>query len=261
MVVSHLTLLPALAALLAGPIWALYYAMNAPLEKCHKRLGSRLLIAWLSYTGPLARAVARYRARLGAGKRAVFDAPARQRPATDWLHRSIRLTYWNDAYTTRDTMLERISRTFAALGRPVLPDSGWKDFDLLVKPDWWTRIEVRTADEELGGMNLRTNVAARIRLSLASWAAATGCAIATATAAMFGAPLTAAIAGLAAAGVGLCAVCQLVENCRFAYRVVEQCAGELSLVPLGKPIAASEHKPVPAAAETDTAAEAQPAGR
>jgi glycosyltransferase involved in cell wall biosynthesis len=256
-----MTVLPAVAALFAGPSWAFYYALNAPLEKCHEGFMSRLLIAWLSYTGPLSRALARYRARLGAGKRGVFDAPARQRPTIDWMRRGIRLTYWNDAYTTRDTVIDRINMTFTALGRPVVPDAGWKDIDLLVKPDWWTRIEIKTADEELGGMNLRTNVAARVKLSLASRAATAGCAIAAAAAVAFGAPLAAAVAGLAAVGVALCALCQLIESGRFAYRVAEQCAIELNLVPLGQPILASDGKPAPVTVDADNAAEAQPAGR
>jgi O-antigen biosynthesis protein len=256
-----MTVLPAMAALFAGPLWAFYYSFNASLEKCHEGFMSRLLIAWLSYTGPLSRAAARYRARLGAGKRGVFDAPARQRPTIDWKRGGFRLTYWNDAYTTRDTVLDHISTAFAALGRPVLPDAGWKDIDLSVKPDWWTRIEIKTADEELGGMNLRTNVAARVKLSLASRAATAGCAVGAAAAGAFGAPLTAAVAGLAAVGVALCALCQLIESGRFAYRVVEQCAIGLNLVPLGKPVLASDGKSAPVTVDADNAAEAQPAGR
>src|SRR5207245_2803314 len=60
------TVVPAFGALAASPLWATYYALKAPLEKCHKGLMSRLLISWLAYTGPIARTLARYRYRLSA---------------------------------------------------------------------------------------------------------------------------------------------------------------------------------------------------
>src|SRR5713101_3895040 len=61
-----ITLIPALIMLSLSPLWALYYAAKAPLEKCHRGLIARMLIAWLAYTGPMSRTIARYRWRKGA---------------------------------------------------------------------------------------------------------------------------------------------------------------------------------------------------
>jgi hypothetical protein len=80
-------------------------------------------------------------------------------------------------------------------------------------------------------------------------------------AALLSEPLAAGMIGIVAAGVAICAICQLVESGRLAYRVVEQCAGELNLVPLGKPVTSTSPAPIPVAAESETSSEAQPAGR
>ncbi|MBV8451109.1 MAG: glycosyltransferase, partial [Deltaproteobacteria bacterium] len=88
-----ITIAPALAALAAGLLWAAYYAVKAPLEKCHRGLASRLLIGWLAYSGSIVRTVARYRWRSDARKNAQFDSAVRQWPTIDWKHRSIRLSY------------------------------------------------------------------------------------------------------------------------------------------------------------------------
>ena len=257
-----ITIIPALAMLAAGPLWALHYARKAPLEKAHDGLLARLFIAWLAYSGPITRTITRYRSRKNGGKGPLFDAPARQRPAVDWLRRSIRLSYWNDAYTTRDSMLERIAKFFTTLNRPVITDSGWQDFDLRVEADSWTRIEFRTADEELSGMKIRTNVAARLRLSKGVRLGLGGCAIAAAATAAAGLPLAAAILGILTAGGAACAISELVENGRLAYRAIEQCGVELNLVPLGKPTKAASEAPVPAVAppEAENAVNAATSG-
>src|SRR5262249_11874896 len=77
------TAAPALLMLALGPIWALYYAWKAPLEKRHDSFGSRLVVAFLAYTGPMFRTITRYRYRLAgawAGRGGAESAP-RQRPA------------------------------------------------------------------------------------------------------------------------------------------------------------------------------------
>ena len=61
---SGITILPALAMLALGPIWALYYAWQAPLEKCHDSLGSRLFVAFLAWSGPMVRTWTRWKTRM-----------------------------------------------------------------------------------------------------------------------------------------------------------------------------------------------------
>jgi glycosyltransferase involved in cell wall biosynthesis len=258
----RVTIAPALAALAAGPLWAAYYALKAPLEKCHRGPASRLLIGWLAYSGSIVRTIARYRWRLDAQKDRLFNDDVRQRPTIDWKHRSIRLSYWNGTYTTREAMLEHLRRFFASLGRPVAAATGWEDFDLVVEANPWARIQFRTADEELTGLELRTNVAARMRLSMGARAGLGACLMAAATASLLGPSLAAVAFCIVAVVAMIGAIGGLAEGANLAYHAVEQCASELNFVPLGKPRTLSSTSSVPAAANSERPAEAaQPVGR
>jgi glycosyltransferase involved in cell wall biosynthesis len=226
---------PALVAVLAGPLWALHYALSAPLEKCHRRLASRLLIGWLAYSGSLARAIARYRWRAGAPKPGPSDCGSSQQPTIDWRSRSIRLSYWNGVYTTRQVVLENLRRFFRSVQRPVLTDSGWNDFDLLVNANPWTRIQFRTADEELGGLELKTNVAARLRLSNGARILLGACLMLAGGASLYGSSRAAIIFAILAVSAAIGAVTGLARAASLSYRAIEQCARALKLVPLGQP--------------------------
>ena len=240
------SIIPALAMLALGPVWALYYAWHAPIEKAHDSIGSRLIVAFLAYTGPIVRTITRFRLRMRAGNGITSDVPPRQRPSIRFRRRALHLSYWNETWTTRDALLDRLSRLFARTSRPAVVDSGWHDYDLEVRPDPWTRLQIKTADEEHEGGRLRNCVEVRVRMSNLTRAAlmagaigAVGCAALGATA------IAGVIAALTAAG-GVCAARELIESGRFAYRAVEKCAQELDLAPLGKPTAAE--RPVRAAA-------------
>ena len=233
------TMVPALVMLGASVLWAIYYAAKAPVEKCHDGLRARMLIAFLAYTGPIARTLARYRHRRSAANGVVFDTPPRQRPTIDWLRRTIRLAYWNENYTTRDSLLDRVSRLFAKLGHPAAASQGWNDVDLTVRPDMWTRIDFKTADEEHEGTRLKNHVAARIRLSIPTLAALAIGVSGFAVAAVLGFEAIAFAMGVVTAGVSICAASEAVRSGRLAYRALEQSAAELNLIPLGQPLRAA----------------------
>lgn len=260
---AEVTIMPALAALVLGPIWAIYYAWKAPIEKVHDGLLSRMFVAMLAYTGPMSRTIARYRHRARAWRAGQFDEAPRQRPSIDWLRRTLRLDYWNESYVTRHSVLEKISGAFARSGRPTVVDAGWSDFDLAVKPDIWTRLEIRTADEEHSGMRVRTMVAARVRLT---WPARIGLAVLAAAItglALFQSIGAAAVMAAVLGGAIVCAASELMETGRVAYRAIEQSALELGLAPLGRPTAAARRaRTAPARVEpNESAPTAQPAGR
>jgi hypothetical protein len=235
------TTLPALAMLTLGPIWALYYAWQAPIERSHDRLTSRLIVAMLSYTGPLARAFARYRLRLKGAWSAIkgVEPSPRQRPTIRWSDRAILLTYWTEKWTPRENLLDRMFKLFSRAGHPVIVDRGWNDFDLEVRPDAWTRVEIKTADEEHESGKLKNHVLARVRLSWATRvplitgvASSLGCAA-------FGLGNLALIIGEITSVAAAFALSEAVESGRLAYRTIEECAAELDLIPLGKPTAAA----------------------
>ena len=256
---AGLPIIPSLTMLALGPIWALYYARKAPLERCHEGLRSRLLVAFLAYTGPMARAITRYRYRLGSAwtGRSAVEPAIRQRPTIQLLQRAIKLAYWSESGTPRDALIDRLVRVFARGGMAVRVDSGWNDYDLEVRPDAWTQVQIKTADEKHGGGRLKTLVQARVRLStrsrvlmlLSIAAAAVGVALRTFAIDLMLAGLGLVVASLAASN-GL-------ESGRLAYWAIEGCAAELGLIPLGKPTAATAEasKIAPAPAEAQSPAE------
>ena len=245
------TALPALAMLALGPVWALYYAWHAPLEKAHRSFTSRMLIAILAYTGPMRRTLTRYRTRLKMIGRKTSEAAPRQLPQISLSRRELRLAYWNEQSVTRDALLDRMMKLFARDGHPALVDRGWNDYDLELRPDPWTRVEFKTADEEHEGGKLKNHIVARVRLSRQSrigLAAGLFGAGAAAFAVLPGFSL--AILALTMAA-GACAALALARAGRYAYRAIEEAAAEINLVPLGAPARAAQSAsgaPRPAAA-------------
>ena len=229
-----ITPIPALLMLTMGVLWAVYYAAKAPLEKCHRSFRARALIAWLAYTGPISRTLARYRYRRNSRGSNALDLPPRQRPTVQWLRRTVRLAYWNEVWTTRESLLEHVGHLHAKVGRPALPESGWSDADLLIEPGALTRVEIKTADEEHSGNRMKNHVAIRARLtSTARVVMGLGALTAVATAG-FGFLLEAGVLAVAVLAVGVCATAEGIETARLAYRIVEQAAAEIGLVPLGQ---------------------------
>jgi len=216
-------------------VWALYYAWHAPVEKCHDSFTSRLLITFLAYTGPMTSTITRYKTLARAMSRKGAETPARQRPQIDWRGRAIKLAYWNEQYITRDALLDKLIKFFARAGHPAIVDRGWNDFDVEVRPDPWTRIYLKTADEEHGGMKIKSHVIARLRMSPLGRCGLAGVLLATVAAIAMGFPhLAFALGALTLAGA-VCIASEMVEAGGVVYQAIEGCATELSLIPLGKP--------------------------
>lgn len=234
-----LSTVPALAMVALGAAWAIYYAGRAPLEKSHDRLKARMLIAFLAYTGPMRRTITRYRTRLKMlGSRSTESAP-RQLPRIGWLRREFRLEYWNEEYTTRDSLLDRMLKFFARRGYPAAIEPGWRDYDFEFRPDPWTRVQIKTADEEHEGTRLRNHVAARVRLSRTSRVALlTGIGAAGAAGALGLTAIAFGMGALTAAGT-VSAMVAMAGSARFAYRAIEESAAELNLTPMGDPTRAA----------------------
>ncbi len=163
--VLGVSVIPAAAMLALGPVWALYYAWHAPLEKFHDSFMARILIAYLAYTGPMVRTMTRYKTRAKAQTGRGAAESVRQRPSIDWSGRALHLSYWNEEYVTRDRILERMQKLFARTGHAARVDAGWNDYDLEVRPNPWTRVELKTADEEHGGNKLKNHVLARVKIT------------------------------------------------------------------------------------------------
>ena len=232
-IVLGVSMIPAAAMLALGPIWALYYAWHAPLEKSHESFTARLLIAYLAYTGPMVRTMTRYKTRAKALTELAGADGVRQRPTINWLRRTIRLDYWNDESITRDRLMDRMLKLFARSGHGAVVDAGWNDYDLEVRPNPWTRIELKTADEEHEAGKVTNRVLVRIKSTrLTKLALAVG-AISAGFAAIAGLPEIALGLGALTMAGAVCIAAEMVEAGRVAHRATEQCAIELNLAPLG----------------------------
>jgi O-antigen biosynthesis protein len=253
------TAAPAMAMLALGPIWALYYAWKAPLERCHDSFGARFMVAFLAYTGPMFRTITRYRYRLAGawtGRDGVESRP-RQRPVIQVRERALKLSYWSENGIPRDSLIDRLVRLFTRAMMPVRVDSGWNDYDLEIQPDSWTRVHIKTADEEHEGGKYKTIVQAQVRFSkLSKLLLALSAAAATLAAIVLGTPtIDLTLAGLLVVIASL-ALSEGIESGRIAYWAIEQSAAELGLIPLGAPQAsAPEPKAAPAAAAVELASQ------
>jgi O-antigen biosynthesis protein len=259
-VLGGFSVLPAVAMLALGPIWALYYAWQAPLEQCHRSFGSRLMVAALAFTGPMFRTITRYRYRMTG--RGGVEAIPRQRPAIELRRRLFKLAYWSDNGTNRDGLLDRLVRLLTRAAMPVRVDSGWNDHDLEIQPDAWTRVRIKTADEEHEGGKYKTVVQAQVRLStLSKIALAVSVVAAAAAAIIIGTPtIDLTLIGLVVLVTSL-ALSEAIDSGRTTYWAVEQCAAELGLIPLGVPTVPApqpELSPTAAAAELASEDRAEP---
>src|SRR5260370_8607811 len=72
---------------------------------------SRMLIAYLAYTGPMVRTMTRYKTRAKALTGLAGNDGVRQRPTINWLRRTVRLDYWNNESIPRHRLMDKI-RTF-----------------------------------------------------------------------------------------------------------------------------------------------------
>ncbi|MGA3229042.1 MAG: glycosyltransferase [Candidatus Binatus sp.] len=232
-IVLGVPLIAAAAMLALGPIWALYYAWHAPLEKSHESFAARLLIAYLAYTGPMVRTMTRYKTRAKALTGLAGADGVRQRPTIDWLRRTVRLDYWNDESITRDRLTDRMLKLFARSGHSAIVDAGWNDYDLEVRPNPWTRIELKTADEEHEAGKVTNHVLARIKSTRITRLALAAGALSAAVAAIAGLPEIALGLGALTMAGAVCIAAEMAETGRIAHRATEQCATELNLAPLG----------------------------
>jgi glycosyltransferase involved in cell wall biosynthesis len=259
---AHVTLIPPLVMLALGPLWALFYAARASIEKCHDGVRARLFVAALAYTGPVSRTLERYRWRKAARQKRLPESLPRQRPTLEWYARTMRLAYWNETWTTREKILERLTTLFGRVGHPAAASGAYDDFDLLVESGRATRLEIRSADEEHEGGRLKNHLAVRVRLTRVARVALAATTVGALVATVWGLTTLAFVLGAVTFATAMCAASEAIEKTRLAYRAIEQCATELGLTPLGAPTRASRNRvstPVVVAPETQESV--QPAGR
>jgi hypothetical protein len=131
----------------------------------------RLLIAVLTYLGPLLRCVERYRwwvRGLSAAQPVKQNRP-RSLPLS-WRECAFSLSYWTDNGLEKETILHGLREAVAARQYFVVMDQGWSDWDLEVYGGLWSWARIKVATENHGGERrvLRIKCALRAsRLALA----------------------------------------------------------------------------------------------
>jgi len=147
----------ALAALGLVPLmltWGacLAAALRAPVDDPGDGVRGRLLIALLTYLGPLLRCVERY--RWWARGLSAAQPPRGRREAPlplSWRDRGFSLAFWSENGLEKETILHQVREAVVARKYLVLVDQGWSEWDLEVHGGLWSRARIRLATENHGG--------------------------------------------------------------------------------------------------------------
>ncbi|MBK9516769.1 MAG: glycosyltransferase [Anaeromyxobacter sp.] len=130
-----------------------------------RRWWSRLLIAAMHVLQPVARGYARYQARFRTRhvSEPLHALSRRWEERAGGLLGRRELALWSEDGQGRDQLLERLVAQARAQGAMLRADSGWEPFDLTIRGDRWSNVELTTVTEEHGGGRRLTRVRARLR--------------------------------------------------------------------------------------------------
>jgi hypothetical protein len=213
---------------------ALATAWRARVDARYDDWRSRLLIAGLTYLGPLARSWQRYRSRLEgvrAVERVVFAAPS-QPARVDWRARAFALGYWSETGTEKEELLQGLIEFLNPRRYQVAIDQGWSEWDIDVHRGLWARAKLMAAVENHGGAKRALRVRCHVHPSLlARLTIAVAAGLIALIAVLIDTPLAVAMSllGLAALGGIIGAVVGLG---RVMHQVVDIVAARLGLTAL-----------------------------
>jgi len=128
-------------------------ALRARVDAPATGVRGRLLIALLTYLGPLLRCLERYRwwvRGLSAAEPVKGDSSARAIPLS-WRECAFALSFWTEDGLEKETILHGLWQAVAARKYFVLADQGWSDWDLEVHGGLWSRARIKVATENHGG--------------------------------------------------------------------------------------------------------------
>ena len=161
-------------------------AFHARVDARAASLQGRLLIALLTYLGPLLRCLERYR-WLARGVSA-FEPINRDRPARalsfPWKE-TLSVAFWTEDGVEKEVLLQGLQDAVATRKYFVVPDRGWSDWDLEVYGGLWSREHVKVATEYHGANRrvlrakcvVRSSFLTRISVSAVLLAGALGLAL------------------------------------------------------------------------------------
>jgi hypothetical protein len=147
---------------------ALATAWRARLDPRYDGVHSRLLVAGLTYLGPLTRSWQRYRIRLEGVRtveRVVFDAPS-QAPRVDWRSRTFALAYWSETSVEKEALLSGLIEFLNPRRFQVAIDQGWSSWDIEVQRGLWARAHLMVSVENHGASKRALRVRCKAHPSL-----------------------------------------------------------------------------------------------
>lgn len=164
---GHYTILGGLP-LMVSICSAVATAWRAKVEPCYDSRIGRLLIAALTYLGPLVRSVQRYLWRLrgmAEVERITFEESI-QKPRVEWFGRRFYLSFWSEQGREKEDLLQSVIDFLGPRKYLIAIDQGWNDWDIEVQQGVWSRASMKVAVENHGGEKRFFRVRCNVRLSL-----------------------------------------------------------------------------------------------
>jgi hypothetical protein len=190
------TMLPIAAIPLGLSIaWAIGTAVGARVDPRFTGLRARLLIAALTYLGPLVRGAQRYlwRARGHADIEQMALPAGRGAGEMDWSRLAFVLRYWSDQGHEKEGLLGGLMEFLIPRKYLIAMDPGWNPWDLEVYRGIWTKARVAVATENHGGMKRVLCARCELRPTRVAQLAMGGFALATLLGVAFGVPEVAGV--------------------------------------------------------------------
>jgi len=224
---------PLLVSLAAATVTAL----RAPLDA---RLGAqgRVLLAVLSYLGPLTRSLARTNARVtGAGRSEPKPASlSGVVPEVSLARAELLSAYWSEEGVSKEVLLGEVERVLAGAPYRLAYDAGWNAWDVELARGPWTTARIEVAVENHGGSRRLLRVRAALPAArIATLVGVLCAAVALVASASFGSSgamrLVRASAWIGAAGAATIALWNMRLAARWT-RFLDAAAFALRLVPV-----------------------------
>ncbi len=222
--------------------WAMGTALGARIDPRFNGPRARLLVAALTYLGPLVRGVQRYlwRARGHADAQEV-RMPGKRAPShVDWMRIAYVLRYWSGQGHEKEGLLGGLMEFLIPRKYLIAMDPGWNPWDLEIYRGIWSKARVAVATENHGGNHRVLNARVELRLTRVSQLAVTGFAIAAFCGIAFGVPELAGVAvALGVVNVAVI-VMETVRLARVMYDALDIVANAIALRPLNGAAAPAE---------------------
>ena len=206
-------------------------AFRARVEAQADSVRGRLLIALLTYLGPLLRCLERYRwwARgLSSAERVGVDSGRRTLPVS-WSECALSVSFWSENGHEKETILDGLREAATMRKYFVVVDRGWSEWDLEIQGGFWSKGHVKMATEYHGGNRRVLRVKVPLRASRLTLAGAGLSALACLSGLALGLPLLAVLGATATALVAVGFVREALNLGRMLHSALQQVAGEAKL--------------------------------